>query len=288
MRLSGKRISVFFIAIFFILAITASADNINTTKNLPGRPQRIISLSPPVTEALYLLGLESNVTAVTIYCHKPPRAQEKEKIGSIIAPDIEKIVSLKPDLVIAMSLTSPKEIQKLKVLGLNVITFQIPRNFFQLCEVFLELGKITGKAKEATRLVNESKKRVSQISNRVKSMPMQKTLVQIGSNPLFVATKDFFLNDYVEFAGGINIFRDAGSGSVNIEEAVKRNPDVIIIATMGISGENEQRQWRRFPTMKAVKNKRIHVVDADKLCSPTPVSFAEYLTDIVHILHPGG
>lgn len=287
MRLSGNRVLIFCTAIFFILVISAFANSNINTKKLPDNPQRIISLSPAITEALYLLGLENKVTAVTIYCHKPPRAQEKEKIGSIIAPDLEKIVSLKPDLVLAMSLTGPKEIQKLKTLGLNVVTFRIPRNFSELCNVFLELGKIAGKADEAARLVGESKKRVSKISNSVKSMSKQETLVQIGSNPLFVATKNFFLNDYVEFAGGINIFGDAGSGSVSIEEAVKKNPDVIIIATMGLSGENEQRQWRRFSTIKAVKNKRIYIVDADRLCSPTPVSFAEYLVEIVHILYPG-
>jgi iron complex transport system substrate-binding protein len=288
MRLSRIRLFLFLAALFFISFPSLSANSSNAMGNLPGKPQRIVSLSPAITEALYLLGLESGVIAVTTYCRKPPRAQGKEKIGSIIAPDIEKIVSLKPDLVIAMNLTDIREIEKLKILGLNVATFRIPRNFSQLCNVFLELGKIVGKANEAKRLVNKSRERVFEVTNRVKSMPRQEVLVQIGSKPLFVATKDIFLNDYVEFAGGINIFRDAGSGAISMEEAVKRDPDVIIIATMGISGENELRLWKRFSRMKAVKNKRVYIIDADRLCSPTPVSFAEYLSEIVHILHPGG
>ncbi len=267
------------------MSITPWLDANGLENNRSGVPRRIVSLSPVITEALYLLGLEENVLAVTVYCHKPIRAQKKEKIGSIIAPDLEKIVSLKPDLVLAMSLTGPKEIEKLKNLGLNVVTLQIPRNFAELCNVFLELGKITGKQIEAKRFVDESKKRVSAIMTKVKSMPKQETLIQIGSKPLFVATKNFFLNDYVEFAGGINIFRDAGSGAISMEEAVRKNPDVIIIATMGITGEEELQQWKRFPAMKAVKNRRIHVVDADRLCSPTPPSFADYLAEIATILH---
>jgi iron complex transport system substrate-binding protein len=279
-------IFVIFNLLFLVSTVTASAGEKDIENHLQKVPRKIVSLSPAITEALYLLGLEKNVTAVTVYCRKPPMAQKKEKIGSIIAPDLEKIVSLRPDLVLAMSLTGPKEIQKLRNLGLDVVALQIPRNFSELCDVFLELGKVTGTSNEARRLVNESKRRVSAIVNSVGSMPKQKTLIQIGSKPLFVATKNFFLNDYVEFAGGVNIFRDAGSGAISTEEAVKKNPDVIIIATMGITGEDEQRQWKRFPAMKAVENKRIHVVDADKLCSPTPLSFAEYLVEIVNILHP--
>jgi len=285
MRIMKFSIYIISTILFLVMVITPWTDANGVEDKPYGVPRRIVSLSPVITEALYLLGLEKNVMAVTVYCRKPIRAQGKEKIGSIIAPDLEKIVSLKPDLVLAMSLTGPKEIQKLKNLGLNVVTLQIPRNFAELCNVFLELGKITGRSIEARRFVDESKRRVSEIMTKVKSMPKQETLIQIGSKPLFVATRNFFLNDYVEFAGGVNIFRDAGSGAISMEEAVRKNPDVIIIATMGITGEEELRQWKRFPAVKAVKDRRVYVVDADKLCSPTPPSFAEYLTEIVAILH---
>ena len=129
--------------------ISASADNSNIMKNQPETPKRIVSLSPAITEALYVLGLEEAIVGVTIYCQKPPRAQTKEKIGTLMEPDMEKIVSLKPDLVLAMSLTSPKEIQKLKNLGLKVVTFQIPQDFNLLCDFFLQLGKVVGKEKDS-------------------------------------------------------------------------------------------------------------------------------------------
>jgi len=286
MRLSAIRVSVTFVVSFFIALMMAPAGCCGAVRDLSGAPQRIISLSPAITEGLYLLGLENTVVGVTIYCQKPPRAQKKEKIGSIMEPDMEKIVSLKPDLVLAMSLTGPKEIQKLKTLGLNVVIFQIPRDFSQLCDVFLKLGKIVGKENEAKKLVDESKKRVYDISNRIKPLPKREVLIQIGSKPLFVATRDSFLNDYIELAGGTNIFKDAGSGSVGTEEVVKRNPEIIMIAAMGMSGESERIAWQRFATIRAVREKRIYIVDAYKLCSPTPVSFAGYLEDIVRLLHP--
>ena len=149
MRLSRTRIFIFFIVIFFMSVISASADNSNMMKNQPETPKRIVSLSPAITEALYVLGLEDSIVGVTIYCQKPPRAQTKEKIGTLMEPDMERIVSLKPDLVLAMSLTSPKEIQKLKNLGLKVVTFQIPQDFNLLCDFFLQLGKVVGKEKDS-------------------------------------------------------------------------------------------------------------------------------------------
>lgn len=286
MRLSGIRVFVFLFVVLFISIITASADSNNTMKNQRDESRRIISLSPAITEALYVLGLEDAIVGVTIYCQKPPRAYTKEKVGTLMEPDIEKIVSLKPDLVLAMSLTSPKEIQKLKDLGLKVVTFQIPQDFNLLCDFFLQLGRAVGKEKDSRRLIKEAKNRVSEITKKVTSLPKPKVLIQIGSKPLFVATKKYFVNDYIQFAGGTNIYQDAGLGSVTMEEVIKRNPDIIIIATMGISGENERKAWKPFTTIEAVKRNRIYIVDPDRLCSPTPVSFAGYLDEIVSLLHP--
>jgi iron complex transport system substrate-binding protein len=286
MRLSRTHVFIFFIVMFCMSVISTSADNGKVVKNQPDTPKRIVSLSPAITEALYVLGLEDAIVGVTIYCQKPPRAQKKEKVGTLMEPDMEKIVSLKPDLILAMTLTSPKEIQKLKNLGLKVVTFQIPQDFNLLCNFFLQLGRVVGKEKDSQRLIKEAKDHVSEIAQKVASLPKPKVLIQIGSNPLFVATKKYFINDYIQFAGGTNIYQDAGFGSVSMEEVIKKNPDIIIIATMGISGENERKLWKRFTTIEAVKNNKVYIVDPDRLCSPTPVSFAGYLAEIVTLLHP--
>jgi iron complex transport system substrate-binding protein len=74
---------------------------------------------------------------------------------------------------------------------------------------------------------------------------------------------------------------------VGREEAVLRDPDVILIVTMGLSGESERQAWKRFPTVKAVKNGQIYLIDSDEVCSPTPVSFAKSPGDIAALLHPG-
>jgi iron complex transport system substrate-binding protein len=247
---------------------------------------RIISLGPAITEALYLLGVEDRIIGVTTYCQKPAAAVKKEKIGTIMEINMEKVINLKPDLVIATGLTNSKDIKKLKNLGINVVTFDISKDFDRLCQIFLDLGKLLGKEEQARTMIAESKKRIVKTQKKVEKLPRQKVFVQLGSKPLFAVTRDYFINDLIEFAGGINIFKDAKSGLINREEVVRRNPDIVIITTMGIAGEKEQKSWQQYRTINAVKNKQIFLVDSDKICSPTPVSFADFLEEIVKILHP--
>jgi iron complex transport system substrate-binding protein len=255
----------------------------SVTKNIP---RRIVSLSPAITEALYLLGVEDRVIGVTTYCQKPPDAAKKEKIGTIMEINMEKVINLKPDLVIGTGLTNSKDIKKLKNLGIDVATFDISKNFEWLCQIFLDLGKLVGKEEQARTMIVESKKRIAKTQKKVEGLPHKKVFVQLGSKPLFAVTRDYFINDLIEFAGGINIFKDAKSGLISREEVVRRNPDIVIITTMGVAGEKEQKSWQQYRTINAVKNKNIYLIDSDKICSPTPVSFAALLEEIVRVLHP--
>jgi iron complex transport system substrate-binding protein len=249
-------------------------------------PQRIISLGPSITEQLYLLEAQNRLVGCTVYCKRPEDAGSKEKVGTVIEVNIEKIVSLKPDLVLATSLTDPKAIQKLKNLGIRVITFPAPKSFSEICGHFVELGRIVGKEKEAEEIVYRAKKTVSSVKQKVKELPKPKVLVQVGAKPLWVAPKDSFVNDFIEIAGGINVGPSGKNGLYSREEVLKRNPDVIIITTMGIVGKEEKKIWQKYKTISAVRNNRIYIVDSDKLCSPTPVSFVETLEEMVNILHP--
>jgi iron complex transport system substrate-binding protein len=248
-------------------------------------PQRIISLDPSITEQLYLLGVEDRLVGCTIYCKRPPEAEKKEKIGTVIEINVEKIVSLKPDLVIATSLTNPNAIEKLKNLGIKVIISPTAKNFQEICKNFLELGKIVDKKKEAKYIVQEARKKVASIYKKVKNLPKPKVIVQVGAKPLWIATKDSFINDFIKLAGGINIGPSSKSGLYSREKVLKDNPDIIIIVTMGIVVKQEKEIWQRYKTISAVKNNRIYIMDSYKLCSPTPVSFVETLEELAKILH---
>jgi iron complex transport system substrate-binding protein len=248
-------------------------------------PQRIISLGTSLTEELYLLGVEDRIVGTTIYCDRPPQAKAKEKVGTVTEVDLEKIVGLKPDLVLATSLTNLQAVEKFKRLGLKVLIFPQPRSFSSLCEDFLKLGRAVGKEKEAVEIVDQAKRRVRLIEDKVKALARPKVFVQIGARPLYTVTRDSFINDFVELAGGINIAAGAKSGLYSREKVLKDNPEVVIIATMGLVGEEEKKMWQKFKTLNAVKNNRINIIDSYTLCSPTPVSFTETLEEMVKIIH---
>ena len=247
--------------------------------------QRIISLVPSVTEEIYLLNAEDKLIANTLYCTKPEAAKKKEKVGTVVEINVEKIVQLKPDLVLASSLTNPGSTRKLKKLGIEVITFMQPKNFPELSRQFLQLAVVTGKGKEAKRIIDTAERKISSVKENIEGSEKVKVFAQIGAKPLFTANKDSFINDLIELSGGINIARDVKIGFYSREEVLRQNPDVIIITTMGI-GEQEKGNWQKYATLNAARNNRIHIVDPYKFCSPTPVTFVEALEEMTQILHP--
>lgn len=249
-------------------------------------PQRIISLGPAITEELYILGVEDRLVGCTVYCRRPPEAKKKEKIGTALEINLEKVVSLKPDLVLATSLTNPEAKEKLENLGMKVITFPEARSFGQICGHFLELGRIVGKEKEAEAIIDMARGKVDSIKKRAQGLQRPKVFVQLGTKPLVTVTEDSFINDFIEFAGGRNATRGSKNIRYSRERVLKDNPDIIIIVTMGINGEEEREAWQRFKMLNAVKDNKIYIIEPDKVTSPTPIIFAETLEEIVKILHP--
>jgi len=267
---------------FTIFALLYVGSAIHAEDNFP---QRIISLGPSLTRELYLLGVEDRLVGNTLYCRQPPEAQKKEKVATVTKVNLEKVMILRPDLVLTSSLTNSEQVEKLKNLGIRVITFSTARSFSQICDQFLELGRIVGKEKEAERILSQSRKKMNSITGRGKNLPKPKVFVQVGAKPLFAVTNDSFVNDFIKFAGGINIASGAKTGLYSREKVLEQNPDVIIIVTMGIVGEEEKEIWRKYKTLNAAKNNRIYIVDSYKVCSPTPVSFVEVLEEIVGLIH---
>lgn len=248
-------------------------------------PKRVVSLSPAVTRQQYLLGAEDILAGCTVYCTKPNAARNKEKIGTIINVNLEKIIYLNPDLVIATSLTDRNAIQKLRALGIEVVIFPAPKNYSQLRGQFLRLGKFLGKQKKAKRVVDIAGKRLKKVREKIKNYKKPMVFIQAGAKPFATLSRDFFINDIIEFAGGVNIAKDITSPLYSRERVVKDNPDVIIIMTMGINGEEEKAAWQKFTTLNAVKNDRIYIIDAREIGSPTPLSFVEMTQKVARLLH---
>ncbi|HAW49635.1 TPA: ABC transporter substrate-binding protein [bacterium] len=265
-----------FIAILVLFSFVSAKDY----------PQRIISFGPSITEELYILGVGNRVIGNTTYCNMPKDAKKKEKIGTILEINTEKILSLEPDLVIAIQLTPKKTLERVRDLGIRVEVFENPENFHQICKNFIRLGKIVGKERKAERIIKRIENEIFKIREKIEEKEKPKVLVQIGANPLWVATKDSFINELIEYAGGVNIVEETKSGLYSVEKVVAKNPDIIIITTMGISEEKEKEGWKRFPEINAVQNNRIYVIDADKICRPQPLRFVKTIRELVSIIHP--
>lgn len=251
--------------------------------------KRIVSLAPSITESLYQLKAQDNLIAVTSFCNYPPQAKTKEIIGTLLNPNIEKIYSLSPDLILAVEGTNrPQPIEKLKSLGLKVVVFEEGGSIEDIMKNFILLGELTGRKKEAESIAQEVREEIKFISGKIKDAPRKKVFWQVSANPLMAAGQNSFANEIIKYAGGENIVSPSAADypHLSYEEVIKKNPDVIILVTMGNVTEKEKETWQRFGNLDAVRFSRIYVVDADKVCRPTPLSFLKGLKEIVRLLHP--
>ena len=252
-------------------------------------PQRIVSLGPINTENVFLLGAGDRLVADTSYCVHPAAARDKVKIGSVMQLNIEQILSLHPDLILATGLTTPQQVAQLSASGVRVVHFPQPSNFATICAQFLELGRLLGLEARAQEIIGEAQGEVQVIQQRVRGLPPKKVFMQVSAHPLFASVASSFTNDFIVLAGGINIAAGQRDGRYNQEKVTAQNPDVIIIAVMGSEGgigAREKDEWLRFTPISAVHNKQVFVVDPDLICSPSPRTFVKGLEQIAHLIYP--
>ncbi|MBK8808197.1 MAG: ABC transporter substrate-binding protein [Bacteroidales bacterium] len=238
--------------------------------------ERIVSLTPSLTMNIYYLGLQDKLVGCTSYCHIA-KNDYKQIVGSAKLVNIEKVFSLKPDLVLVSSITSPETIAKLRKLGLRVEVFPTPQSFDILCSQFIKIGEITNTKSLAEKIIKETKSAIKTIETATNSHKKHKVFFQIGANPLYAVIPNTFMDDYLKFLNTTNIAADLSIGNISRESVLQRNPDIIIIVTMGIVGKDEIAQWKKFPNISAVKSNKIFVIDSNMACTPTPKSFLETL-----------
>lgn len=242
-------------------------------------PQRIVSTMPSITEMLFALELDDKIVGVTTNCNYPPAAKKKEKIGSF-SVNLEKVVSLKPDLVVMFESAQQKEVKTLKNYGLPVWAID-PTSLDGVMQALLELGKKTGKETRARRIVSEMKRRLDRAKNEKLDLtgvltllsPEKKrrdALVIVGYNPLIVASRASFVDDVVRRAGLENIVSDPYPyPQYSLERIVQTDPNFIVIAE-GTIKKGELQRDGRWRSLTAVKNGRVFFVDPDILTRPGP------------------
>jgi iron complex transport system substrate-binding protein len=228
---------------------------------------------PSITETLYALGLSEEVVGVTQNCNYPPEAKLKEKIGRETV-NLEKVISLKPDLILMLEDAQKKDIEKLKRFGLPIFTVN-PHTVAEVLDSIAEIGRVTGATIEARRLVAGMKKRIDHVKEPRSLFdlwrPKPLVFMVVGWEPLISAGPGTFINDVIRLAGGKNLAGKAGSPypQYDFEELLNRDPPYIIIPE-GLISMDEVKKSDRWRQLSAVKNGRILFVDPDILFRPGP------------------
>lgn len=234
--------------------------------------KRIISLAPSATQCLYELGIDKEVIANTVYC--PDGKFKKEKIGTVSEPNIEKIVSLKPDLIIATKEGNYKSVvDKMLRFKLNVYVMEPYSSIEDIYDNFQKLAEYVNKKEIAKQIIENTKKEIKEIDNTKDNK--DKIFWEVGANPLFTVGKQSFVNEYNNFINGLNIFEyiDMRYPNINIESVIEKNPDIIILVNMGDVSKREISKWNKYTNINAVKNKKIFILEADDIFTPTPKKF---------------
>jgi len=255
-------------------------------QDIPKNLNRIISLAPSLTESIYLLNMGEYLVGNTVYCNKPDDAKNKQRVATAVDVNIESVVRLKPDLVVATPLTDFRAIKKIKLLKIKVVTFDQPSTFNQMTRQFLDLGQRLGQQQLATTIINRARKKLEKITKRFKNVKKPKVFVQLGARPLFAATSDSFVNDLITYAQGINIAEKEKNGIYSREMVLSQNPDIILITSMGMTGEEEQKNWLGYRSLKAAQTKQVHIIDSELFCSPSVESYIDALIELIALLHP--
>lgn len=236
--------------------------------------KRIISLAPSLTQSLYYLNAQDKLVGRTNYCV----AAEEDNVpivATAVTLNMEKAISMKPDLVLVLGLTDAQDIKTLRKFGIEVEVFDSPRSFNDICDQFIQLGNVVGKSEKAKQIVEESKAKISNIQKQRAGKPSPNIFFQVGSNPLFTVTPNTFMDDFITIMGGKNISSELTKGIIGREFVVAKNPDYIFICTMGVATDQETKVWESYTSINAVKNNRLFTIEADIACQPTPITFVE-------------
>jgi len=267
-------------------------DDLGYPHVLKNPPQRIVSLAPNITEILFALGLEKKIVGVTRYCDYPQQAQKKERIGGMVDPDLEKVISLQPDLVIAFRGNPLRLIRRLKELQLSVFVLEQGTSLESVFSLIEKIGLITYKEKRAISLVddlNTDYKRVLKLLTSVKHVP--KVYINIHGKGLWTCGRDSFLNDLVKKAKGLNIAGEMPRSwlAYNLEEIIHQNPEYIIVITQSQKDFAEIKEWfvqeAHLESTQAVREENIHYLDEDLITRPGPRIFRAF-EQLSRILHP--
>jgi len=253
-------------------------------------PQRLVSLAPSITENVFALKAGDRLVGVTDWDNYPEEVANIERIGGL-EPNIEKILSLEPDLVLAHASVNDNAVQPLRDVGLSVLVLPEAQSFDGTYAVLRMLGQALGAQEQAEEVIQQMEAKKADIVAKVADIPeTEKVRVWVEVSPdLYTAGSGTFIDDLIRLAGGINVAAEVeGWAQLSEEQVIAAQPDVII-TTYGYYTEEppakmiaSRKSWADIP---AVRDGRIYDVDSDIISRPGP-RLAEGLLQVAASLYP--
>ncbi len=278
--MTGQIVVIFFITVIALLAQSASV-----------KAKRIVSTAPSITESLFALGLGDEVVGVSNYCHYPPEANTRTRVGQLLNPDIETIIALHPDLVVVERIPNhlQEKLQRLHIPSISVAHDTV-EDVLQSDET---IARAAGVPDAAVRLNKQVEQTLEGVRGKTERFTRWKAVFVVGHSPgklsgFFVAGKHTYLSELLEIAGATNVFDDAKQlyPQVSLEEILARNPDVIVEIADGPEKKAAAlRLWAGEPHLRAVQAHHVFEVPSDLFIVPSP-RVAEAARFLAHALHP--
>jgi iron complex transport system substrate-binding protein len=279
-------------------AITSSAtgitvqDQLGRTVHIEKTPRKIVSIAPTNTEILFALGLGDRVVGVTSYDDYPPEVKQKPVIGSYTTPDIEKIVSQNPDLILAIARHKKDVIPPLEQRGLTVVGTD-PTSLQTILEAIALVGKATGQEAQAAGVISDMQTDIKKIINTTSELSAgqkPRTLYLTWVDPIWTVGAGNLDDELISLAGGANIAHDLkGTTTITLEEIVHDDPEVIIAGIgMGTGADAVLRFALTEPVLSATDarlNNRIYNIDLNVAGRAGPRT-ASVLRQFAEFIHP--
>jgi iron complex transport system substrate-binding protein len=262
----------------------------------PGAPRRIISLIPAVTEMLFAIGAGNEVVGVSSFDRFPPEVKTRPSVGALVDPDFERMLSLKPDLVVVYS-TQTDLITRLERAKVSMYRYE-HAGLADITTTIRQLGKRVGRVDRATAVAAQIDRDIAEIRRLVAGRARPKTALIFDREPgtlrsLYASAGVGFMHDMLVAAGGDDVFDDVKRQSLHAttEILLARAPEVIIEAhaTENWTPERLQREravWNALPSLPAVRNGRVYLFADERLSIPGP-RVADAIRVLARALHPG-
>jgi iron complex transport system substrate-binding protein len=247
-------------------------DDAGHAVELAAPARRIVSLAPYLTELLYAAGAGDAIVGTSEFSDYPAAARVIPRIGGGGGLDVEAIVALRPDLVIAWQSGNPGgQLERLRALGMTLFLSE-PRQLLDVPGTLARLGTLAGSEPVAQAAVGAFETRYRELQQRYSARPTVTVFYQVWRQPLMTVSGEHLISDVIRLCGGRNVFSDLPvlAPQIDIEAVLAADPEVIIVGTGGTSETAELQDWRRWPMLAAVAQGHLYGVQRELLVRHSP------------------